>query len=66
MAEKLKAIAKEIIWTELVAGYTFRQIAEFYEISQPVANRIANGNLYSVDIAIKVLEKHGFKIEVRR
>jgi hypothetical protein len=64
MVEKLKRTAQEIVWTAICAGYSYRTIAKFYEMSPMTIARIAYGGGYAVENAIKVLEKHRYKIEI--
>lgn len=63
---EIKAAAREVMKPCFLCGYTYKDIAKYFNVSEATVARISYGCSFSLDMAMKILDKAGFEIELKR
>jgi hypothetical protein len=63
---EIKAAVREVMKPCFCCGYTYKDIAKYFNVNEVTVARIFYGCSFSLDMAMKILDKAGFEIELKR
>lgn len=65
-AAKIKAAAREVMKPCFSCVYTYKDIAKYFNVNEVTVARIFYWCSFSLDMAMKILDKAGFEINLKR
>jgi hypothetical protein len=65
-SDEIKAAAREVMKPCFCCGYTYKDIAKYFGVNEVTVARISYGCSFSLDMAMKILDKAGFEINLKR
>ena len=63
---EIKAAVREVMKPCFFCGYTYKDIAKYFGVNEVTVARIFYGCSFSLDMAMKILDKAGFEINLKR